>query len=199
MLVHTPACTAMHNPFPAHDRGISSARREARSADLELLVTERCDESELSAERLDVAVQDVQARQVTVLDLGDPAGADTHRVGDLALGQTLAPAHLRQTVGAHTRELDAKVTERTRELADAQQQLVRSDKLAAIGQLTASIAHEVNNPIAVIQGNLDLVRELLGSDARQGCMPEVRRIAERAKHADTTGTRHGTEPRDRRS
>jgi len=42
---------------------------------------------------------------------------------------------------------------------------VRSEKLAAVGQLTASIAHEVNNPIAVIQGNLDLARELLGNDA----------------------------------
>ena len=49
-------------------------------------------------------------------------------------------------------------------LEQAQQQLVRSEKLAAVGQLTASIAHEVNNPIAVIQGNLDLVRELLGND-----------------------------------
>jgi two-component system NtrC family sensor kinase len=38
--------------------------------------------------------------------------------------------------------------------------------MAAVGQLTASIAHEVNNPIAVIQGNLDLVRELLGDAAR---------------------------------
>jgi two-component system NtrC family sensor kinase len=73
--------------------------------------------------------------------------------------------HLLDTIAAHTRELDAKVAERTRELADAQQQLVRSEKLAAIGQLTASIAHEVNNPIAVIQGNLDLLRELLGTDA----------------------------------
>ena len=76
-------------------------------------------------------------------------------------------------------ELDHKVSERTAELAAstrdlqashaslqaAQQQLVRSEKLAAIGQLTASIAHEVNNPIAVIQGNLDLVRELLGEAA----------------------------------
>ena len=68
-------------------------------------------------------------------------------------------------IDAHTRELDAKVEDRTRELAAAQQQLVRSEKLAAIGQLTASIAHEVNNPIAVIQGNLDLMRELLGADA----------------------------------
>jgi C4-dicarboxylate-specific signal transduction histidine kinase len=74
---------------------------------------------------------------------------------------------LLDTIAAHTRELDAKVAERTRELADAQQQLVRSEKLAAIGQLTASIAHEVNNPIAVIQGNLDLVRELLGADGER--------------------------------
>ena len=69
-------------------------------------------------------------------------------------------------------ELDAKVAERTRELAQsntalqqAQQQLVKSEKLAAIGQLTASIAHEINNPIAVMQGNLDLMRETLGTHA----------------------------------
>ena len=69
-------------------------------------------------------------------------------------------------------ELDRKVAERTRELAtsteslqQAQQQLVKSEKLAAIGQLTASIAHEINNPIAVIQGNLDLMREMLGAHA----------------------------------
>jgi two-component system, NtrC family, sensor kinase len=63
-------------------------------------------------------------------------------------------------------ELDRKVAERTRELQSAQAQLVKSEKLAAIGQLTAGIAHEVNNPIAVIQGNLDLVRETLGSRAK---------------------------------
>ncbi|MBC7469964.1 MAG: HAMP domain-containing protein, partial [Ramlibacter sp.] len=69
-------------------------------------------------------------------------------------------------------ELDRKVAERTRELATSteslqqtQQQLVKSEKLAAIGQLTASIAHEINNPIAVIQGNLDLMREMLGAHA----------------------------------
>lgn len=69
-------------------------------------------------------------------------------------------------------ELDAKVIERTRELAQsnaslkqAQEQLVKSEKLAAIGQIAASVAHEINNPIAVIQGNLDLLRETLGPQA----------------------------------
>jgi two-component system NtrC family sensor kinase len=93
-----------------------------------------------------------------------PAQAGSHdEIGQLA-------GHLDRlldTIAEHTRELDAKVAERTRELAEAQQQLVRSEKLAAIGQLTASIAHEVNNPIAVIQGNLDLVRELLGPDSER--------------------------------
>ncbi|WP_325110555.1 sensor histidine kinase [Ramlibacter sp.] len=66
----------------------------------------------------------------------------------------------------------ARVAERTRELADAnrslqqaQRQLVQSEKLAAIGQVTAALAHEINNPIAVMQGNLDLVRELLQDQA----------------------------------
>ncbi len=69
-------------------------------------------------------------------------------------------------------QLDRMVAERTRELEqanenlrDTQRQLVMSEKLAAIGQLTAGVAHEVNNPIAVIQGNLDLLREVLGPDA----------------------------------
>ena len=69
-------------------------------------------------------------------------------------------------------ELDAKVVERTQDLAASnaalqqiQRQLVKSEKLAAIGQIAASVAHEINNPIAVIQGNLDLMREALGDHA----------------------------------
>jgi two-component system, NtrC family, sensor kinase len=103
---------------------------------------------------------------------------DLHaRVGELASRDEIGTLaghldHLLDAIDDKTRELqrwnaelDAKVAERTRELETAQSQLVRSEKLAAVGQLTASIAHEVNNPIAVIQGNLDLMRELLGKDA----------------------------------
>jgi two-component system, NtrC family, sensor kinase len=80
--------------------------------------------------------------------------------------------HNTQRLQQWAQTLDHKVQERTRELEfsnaslrKAQQQLVKSEKLAAIGQLTASIAHEINNPIAVMQGNLDLIRHEIGDQA----------------------------------
>lgn len=69
-------------------------------------------------------------------------------------------------------ELEARVKDRTRDLEDANRQieattrqLIVSEKLAAIGEITAGVAHEINNPLAVIQGNLDVVREDLGPRA----------------------------------
>ncbi len=64
---------------------------------------------------------------------------------------------------AFARELDARVEERTRQLEETRRQLVMSEKLASIGEITAGVAHEINNPIAVIQGNLEVAREALGS------------------------------------
>lgn len=69
--------------------------------------------------------------------------------------------------------LNLRVEERTaalrqavRELEAATHQLVQSEKLAALGEISAGIAHEINNPLAVIQGNLDVLREILGPTAR---------------------------------
>ena len=118
-------------------------------------------------------------------------GALVARVGPVASFDEIGALaghldHLLDTLADHTAalqrwnaELDAKVAERTLALANrtaaleaAQAGLLRAEKMAAVGQLTASIAHEVNNPIAVIQGNLDLMRELLGPDA-QRIAPEL--------------------------
>lgn len=47
--------------------------------------------------------------------------------------------------------LEDKVMERTKELRDAQDKIVRSEKLATIGQVAASVAHEIRNPLGVIK------------------------------------------------
>ncbi|WP_422368187.1 sensor histidine kinase [Pelagibius sp.] len=69
-------------------------------------------------------------------------------------------------------ELNERVDERTRELQLANRQLeattkqlIMSEKLAAIGEITAGVAHEINNPIAVMQGNLDVLRSIMGDKA----------------------------------
>ncbi len=69
-------------------------------------------------------------------------------------------------------ELEERVDKRTaqlhaanKKLEDTMQQLVMSEKLASIGEITAGVAHEINNPVAVIQGNVDVIRESLGERA----------------------------------
>lgn len=69
-------------------------------------------------------------------------------------------------------ELNRRVEERTSRLQRANQQieattrqLIMSEKLAAMGEITAGIAHEINNPVAVMQGNLEVIRGLMGRKA----------------------------------
>ena len=70
-------------------------------------------------------------------------------------------------------ELEKRVDARTQDLQEANRQLeitsrqlILSEKLAAVGELTAGVAHEINNPLAVIQGNLDVISDELGPNAK---------------------------------
>ena len=54
--------------------------------------------------------------------------------------------------------LAAQFNAMTRSLAEHQEKLVQSEKLAGIGRLAAGVAHEINNPLAVIVGYVKLLR-----------------------------------------
>lgn len=63
------------------------------------------------------------------------------------------------------RTLEEKVLERTtqleetsRELLHAQQELAQAERLAGIGLLASGVAHEINNPLAIIRGNAELLQ-----------------------------------------
>jgi len=77
---------------------------------------------------------------------------------------------------AVTQALEAKRLRTAQERLQAQ--LVQNEKLAAMGQLLASVAHELNNPLSVVLGQAVLLAELAG-DTTHG--PRARKIAQAAE------------------
>ena len=77
-----------------------------------------------------------------------------------------------------------KMTEHIKELEDSHKRLLLSDKLASIGLLTAGIAHEINNPLFVITGYLDVLNENL--QAGKISAEELRGIADKLGTASKT-------------
>lgn len=67
----------------------------------------------------------------------------------------LRNAELYEIQANYALHLKDMVEERTKELQSTQHMLIRSEKLASVGRLAASIAHEINNPLMPIKLNLD--------------------------------------------
>jgi two-component system NtrC family sensor kinase len=64
------------------------------------------------------------------------------------------------------RNLEHKVEERTAELKMAQSQLLHSEKLAAVGKLAATVAHEINNPLTGVYTYIKLMERKIGQGQR---------------------------------
>jgi len=59
-----------------------------------------------------------------------------------------------------TRKLEKMVEERTRQLKETHEKLLHQDKMASLGKLSASVVHEINNPIAGILNLVMLVQRI---------------------------------------
>jgi signal transduction histidine kinase len=108
-------------------------------------------------------------------------------VGQMAAVFDLMTFRLRRRTAQAT-QLHAEALRRSEELAQAnlrlqqaQAQLVQSEKLAAVGQLSAGIVHDVKNPLAVITGLTEELQENLGKDSpHRTALAQIRENAVRA-------------------
>jgi PAS domain S-box-containing protein len=80
----------------------------------------------------------------------EPAYADSLEKVLISLTDITARKQAEEQIRLLNASLEQRVAERTRELREAQEQLVRHEKLATLGQLAGGVGHELRNPLGVI-------------------------------------------------
>jgi len=80
--------------------------------------------------------------------------------------------HISRDITQHKKEeeeitgrLEQMVEERTRELKETHKKLLHQDKMASLGKLSASVVHEINNPIAGILNLIMLMKRIVEEDS----------------------------------
>jgi two-component system, NtrC family, sensor kinase len=104
------------------------------------------------------AVSELQRHQACLEELIETRTAELADA-NRQLGEDIAR---REAAEAELLRRYAELTELNITLSDTRDQLLQSEKLASIGQLSAGVAHEINNPIGYVHSNIGTLERYLG-------------------------------------
>jgi two-component system NtrC family sensor kinase len=113
-------------------------------------------------------------------ELADLAGAFNRMSASLEQNATEIAAKNNE-IERFNQELQARVETRTAELREAQAGLVQSGQLAAVGELSAGLAHELNNPLAGVLGIVQILGMQLKDRPEAGLLRAAEEQAIRCK------------------
>lgn len=99
-------------------------------------------------------------------------------------------------IEAFNRELQERVDERTAQLREAQARLVQSGQLAAVAEMSAGLAHELNNPLAGVLGLVQIVASRHAGDADGALLRSAEAEALRCKEILANLQRFTADPAD---
>jgi two-component system NtrC family sensor kinase len=91
----------------------------------------------------------------------------SEELGELARSFDIMRVRLKaalEEINQFTEGLEMKIRQRTDELKVAHQKILQSDRLASLGQLSASVAHEINNPVSGVINLAMLMQRIMKED-----------------------------------
>jgi PAS domain S-box-containing protein len=118
----------------------------------------------------------------TKVPLRAASGEVTHLVGIIHDLTRLKAAE--ESLRGVNEELERRVRERTSELVAAQEELVRKERLAALGQLAGGLAHQIRNPLGSIANAAYVLKRALGDDATPTVISAVSIVLEETWRAN---------------
>lgn len=127
-------------------------------------ITETSSLAPLAIKLKDFAIHDQITDFLFLLQAKDTALADTKKLaGELQKQKNQLKSALQVKANlADIAEAQARKLENTiRELQQTQAQLVQTEKMSSLGQLVAGVAHEINNPVNFIAGNINHITEYI--------------------------------------
>jgi two-component system NtrC family sensor kinase len=104
-----------------------------------------------------------EGRLSGLLLLGKKVSGSEFLASEIGLFEILAS---QTAIALENSTLYSNLRRQMHSLREAQQQLIQSAKLAAVGELAASVAHEINNPLMIILGNCEMLSLDLPAEAR---------------------------------